>query len=284
MVRPGLPPQLRVCGHVTLPDASRSYLVVDSHWISGLDAILTLSLHTIDTTPPHTRFADSKLQQLHAPKYICAMSLRKRAHDLAKRTPRKLRNLFQPEHLQQSRSSPDPSPSPSTADPHVQDPCATTATSSACPPTSEQQPTPPLRVHTTPPAGDAGSRNCLQPMSTSEIRERTYTALTKRLASEELRRVKWEGSEGSTAKIIEDLKTTLRENNQHSKTTSNILQHINKYCAIVDITTQHPDITALVWARIQPLTQVSRALNNVSFWKQNLILPLSWRPITTKPS
>ena len=199
------------------------------------------------------------------------MSLRKRAHDLAKSTPEKLRNLFKPEHLQPSLSTPDPSPSLPTAVPR-QDPCATAATSSGSPPTSEQQPTPPLRVHTTPPAGDAGSRNCLQPMSTSEIRELTYTALTKRLASEELRRVKWEGSEGSTAKIIEDLKTTLCENNQHSKTTSNILQHINRYCAIVDIAIQHhPDITALVRAGARTLIQVSQALNIVSFWNKNLI-------------
>ena len=131
---------------------------------------------------------------------------------------------------------------------------------------------PPLRVHTTPPAGDAGSQDCLQPMSTSEIRERTYAALTKRLTSEELRRVKWERPEGSTAKIIEDLKTALRKNNQHSKTMSNILQHINKYCAIVDIAIQHhPDITALVWAGARTLIQVSRTLNIVSFWKENLI-------------
>ena len=164
------------------------------------------------------------------------MSLRKRAHDLAKKTPEKLRNLFKPEHLQPSLSSPGPSP-PSTAGLHEQDPCATVATSPGCPPTSEQQPTPPLGVYTgtTPLVRDDSSRDCLRPMSASEIRERTYAALTKRLTSEELQRVKWERPEGSTAKIIEDLKTTLCENNQHSKTTSNILQHINKYCTIVDI-------------------------------------------------
>ena len=200
------------------------------------------------------------------------MSLRKRAHNLAKGTSEKLRNLFKPEHLQPPRSSPGPSPFPSTAGPYEQDPCASAATSSRCLPTSEQQPTHSLRVHTTPPAGDAGSQDCLQPMSTSEIRERTYAALTKRLTSEELRRVKWEGREGSTAKIIEDLKTTLRENNQHSKTTSNILQHINKYCVIVDIAIQHhPDITALVWAGARTLIQVLQSLNIVSFWKENLI-------------
>ena len=108
-------------------------------------------------------------------------------------------------------------------------------------------------------------------MSTSEIRERTYAALTERLTYEELRRVKWEGSEGSTTKIIEDLKTTLRENNQHSKTTSNILQHINKYCAIVDIAIQHhPDVTALVWAGARTLIQVSQTLDIV-IWRENLI-------------
>ena len=191
------------------------------------------------------------------------MPLRERAYNLAKRI------LGKPE--QPSGSFPDHPPSPSTVGPQEQDPCATAATT-GCPPTSEQQPTPQTRVHTTPPAGDSGSQDCLQPMSTSEIRERTYAALTRRLTSEELRGVKWEGSEGSTAKIIEDLKTALHENNQHSKTMSNILQHINKYCAIVDIAIQHhQDITALVWAGARTLIQVSRTLNIVPFWKENLI-------------
>ena len=199
------------------------------------------------------------------------MSLRKGAQNLAKKFLKKQRNLFKSELS--SGSSPDPPPSPSIAGSKEQGPCASSdATSSGCPPTSEQKHALPLGVHTPPPAGDAGSQDCLRPMSTSEIRERTYAALTKRLTSEELRGVKWEGSVGSTAKIIEDLKATLRENNQHSKTASNILQHINKYCGIVDIAIQHhPDITALVWAGARTLIQVSRTLNNVSFWKENLI-------------
>ena len=192
------------------------------------------------------------------------MPLRKRTQNLAKRI------LGKPEQL--SRPSPDPSPSPSTAGPQEQGLGATAATSSGHPPTPKQQPAPPLRVHITPPAGDVSSQDCLQPMSTSKIRERTYAALARRLASEELRGIKWEGSEDSTAKIIEDLKTALRKNNQHSKTMNNILQHINKYCAIVDIAIQHhPDITALVWAGARTLILVSRTLNVVSFWKENLI-------------
>ena len=109
-------------------------------------------------------------------------------------------------------------------------------------------------------------------MSTSEIRARTNAALERRLAPKELQGVKWEGSVDSTAKIIEDLKTKLHDHNQHSKTVNNILQHINRYCAIVDIAIQHhPDITALVWAGARTLIQVSRTLNNISFRKQNLI-------------
>ena len=176
------------------------------------------------------------------------MPLRKKVRDLAKRI------LGKPE--QPSGSSPEPSPSPSIAGP----------------PLPEQQHALPLGVHAAPPAGDTGSQDCLRPMSTSEIRERTNAALTRRLTPEELRGVKWEGCVGSTAKIIEDLKTTLHGHNQHSKTASNILQHINRYCAIVDIAIQHhPDITALVWAGARTLIQVSRTLNNISFWKQNLI-------------
>ena len=207
------------------------------------------------------------------------MPLRKRIGNVAKRF------IGKPE--QPSGSSPDPSPDPSSfpsiTGPQEQDPRAAAATSSGCPPPSEQQPAHPLRVHATPPAGDTGSRDCLRPISTSEIRGRTHAALTRRLTPGELREVNWEGSVGSTAKIIEDLKTTLHDN-QHSKTTRNILEHINKYCATMDIAIQHPDITALVWARAQPLIQVSRALNNVPFWKENLIPLLSWRPTTMKPS
>ena len=172
-------------------------------------------------------------------------------------------------------SSPDPSPSSSIAGPHWQeqeDPGATAETSSGCPPTSGQQHALPLGVQTASSAGDTGSQDCLRPMSTSEIRERTNAALARRLTPEELQEVKWEGSVDSTAKVIEDLKTTLHDHNQHSKTVNNILQHINRYCAIVDIAIQHhPDITALVWAGARTLIQVSRTLNNISFRKQNLI-------------
>ena len=197
------------------------------------------------------------------------MSLRKKTQSLAKTILGKWKKLFRSK--QPSGSSPDPSLSASMAGPQEQDPCATTATSPGCPPTSEQ-PALPLRVHAAPPAGDASSQDRLRPMSKSEIRERTNDALTRRLTPEELRGVKWEGSVGSTAKIIEDLKTTLHDRNQHSKTASNILQHINKYCAIVDIAIQHhPDITSLVWAGARTLIQVGRTLYNVSFWKQNLI-------------
>ena len=191
------------------------------------------------------------------------MPVRKGIRNVAKRL------LRGPE--QQSRSSSDPSPSAPMAGHQEQDPCATAATSSGCPPTSEQH-TLPLRVHAAPPAGDTSSQDCLRPMSTSEIRERTNAALARRLTPEELQGVKWKGSVGSTAEIIEDLKTTLHDHNQHSKTASNILQHINRYCTIVDIGIQHhPDITALVWAGARTLIQVSRKLSNVSFRKQNLI-------------
>ena len=194
-----------------------------------------------------------------------------------------LKNPFKSRSRKPSGFLPNPSPPPATSDPLVQNPCAAVSSSSGCPSTSEQQPAPPIRV-TAPPAGDAGSQDCLRPMSTSEIRKRTYAALARRLTSEELRGVRWERSVGSTAGIIENLKTTLRDNNQQSKTTNNILQHINKYCAIVDIAIQHhPDITALVWARVRTLIQVSRTLNNVILEGRTHSLP-SWQPITMKPS
>ena len=156
------------------------------------------------------------------------MSLRKRAQSLAKRILGQWRKLF---------GSKQP---------------------------ASEQPAPPPSVHAAPPAEDASSQGRLRPLSTSEIRERTNDALKKRLTLEELRGVKWEGSVGSTAKIIEDLKTTLQDRNQHSKTANNILQNINKYCAIVDIAIQHhPDITSLVWAGARTLIQVSRTLNNM---------------------
>ena len=168
----------------------------------------------------------------------------------------------------------DPSSFPSIAGPQEQDPCATAETSSGCPPPSEQQPALLLRVHAAPPVGDTGSQDCLRLVLASEIRERTNAVLTRRLTPEELQGVKWEESVGSTAKIIEYLKTTLRDG-RHSKTTSNILQHIRRYCGIVDITTQHhlditthyPDITVPVWAGARPLIQVSPTLNSVTFRK-----------------
>ena len=200
------------------------------------------------------------------------MSLRR----FAKRNLGKCRKLFKSELPLES--SPDPSPSSSIAGPHWQeqeDAGATAETSSGCPPASGQQHALPLGVQTAPPAGDTGSQDCLRPMPTSEIRARTNAALARRLTPKELQEVKWEGSVDSTAKIIEDLKTTLHDHNQHSKTVNNILQHINRYCAIVDIGIQHhPDITALVWAGARTLIQVSRTLNNVLFRKQNLIKSL----------
>ena len=215
--------------------------------------------HYSSKTIPTLIFANSDYTNYTPTANIYAMPLRKGIRHVAKRF------LGKPE--QQSRSSSDPSLSASMAGPREPDPHATAATSSGCPPTSEQQPALPLRVHAAPPAGDTGSQDCLRPMSTSEIRERTYAALTRRLTSGELRGVKWERSVGSTAKIIEDLKTTLR-GGRHSKTTSNILEHINKYCGIGDITSKlHSDISALVWTGARPLIQVSPTLNSVTFRK-----------------
>lgn len=116
-------------------------------------------------------------------------------------------------------------------------------------------------------------------MSPSEIRKRTHDILLKRQStSDELQRVNWKEHEGITAdkaaKNIEDLKTTLGDKKEHSKTMKNILQCINKYCAIVDIAIQQqPDITALVWAGARTLIQVSRTPNNVSSFHKEISFP-----------
>ena len=226
-------------------------------------------------TIPTLIFTNSDSSNYTPPANIYAMRLRKGIRNVAKRF------LGKPE--QQPRSPSDPSPSASMAGSQEQDLYATAVTSSGCPPTSEE-PAFPLKVHAALPAGDNGSEDCFRPMSTSEIRVRTNAALARRLTPEELRGVKLEGSVDSTAKIIEDLKTTLHDHNQHSKTASNILQHINRYCAIVDIAIQHhPDVTALVWAGARTFIQVGRMLNNVISEIRSHSHP-SWRPITMKPS
>ena len=65
---------------------------------------------------------------------------------------------------------------------------------------------------------------------------------------------------GTAAKAegdISDLKTKLEGNLQRSKNMYNILQYINKYCAIANVTIQHqPEITALVWAGARTIIQV----------------------------
>ena len=196
--------------------------------------------------------------------------------------PRKkelLKNLFKGKKPSGSSSDPSntcsDSPSPKAASALEQDPYAPAATSSEYSPTPDQQPVLPLRDSTAPPGGaraaetydpdTSGPQDFLRPLPPSEIRKRTYDALTRRLTPEELRRVGWEEYEGTTAdkaaENIEDLKETLSDKKQHSKTMSNILQYINKYSAIVDVAIQHnPDITALVWAVARTLIQVSRTL------------------------
>ena len=210
---------------------------------------------------------------------------------------KKLKKFFKSKQPSGSSSDPSTIDSDSTASPREPDSCATAAASSECPPKSEQQSVPPLRGPTALPArhtptetyepDSSGPRGYLRPMSPSKIREHTHILLERRLTPEELQRVNWKKYEGITAdkaaKNIEDLKTTLGDKKEHSKTMNNILQCINKYCAIVDIAIQQqPDITALVWAGARTLIQVSRTPNSVISERRSHSLT-SWRPIAMKP-
>ena len=151
-----------------------------------------------------------------------------------------------------------PPPVPSTSSPAV---ASITPVVSVTTPTNATSPISgaSLPISTTPPSPGASIK--LQPLTPSEIRERTYDALKLRLQPDELDRLDWEKYKGTTASKAEgdinDLKTKLEGNLQHSKSMNKILQYINKYCAIVDVAIQHhPDITALVWAGARTAIQV----------------------------
>jgi hypothetical protein len=141
-----------------------------------------------------------------------------------------------------------PSRSGPPSSPHL--PNATVGELRVPPPSTAAQPPSPSAVH-----------QHIQPFSPSEIHEHTAGFLKQRLGPVEWGKLKWDEYTGTTAEqakaVVEEVRYSMDGRREHTEKMYKTLQHVNKYCAIVDVAIQHqPQITALVWAGARMVIQV----------------------------
>ena len=101
-----------------------------------------------------------------------------------------------------------------------------------------------------------------QTLSPLEIRQRTAELLKDRLKPEELEKIKWDETTPEQAKaVVREVQKSLEGKPENTGKMHKTLQYINKYAKIVDVAIQHqPRITALVWAGMRTIIQVSDQL------------------------
>ena len=97
-----------------------------------------------------------------------------------------------------------------------------------------------------------------QTLSPLEIRQRTAELLKKRLAPEEVEKIKWgETTEEQAKDVVEKVHKSLEGKPEHTGKMYKTLQYIDMYAKIIDVAIQHqPCITALVWAGVRTVIQV----------------------------
>ena len=98
-----------------------------------------------------------------------------------------------------------------------------------------------------------------QTLSPLEIRQRTADLLKERLTPEEIEKIKWDETTEEQAKdVVEEVQKSLEGKPEHTGKMYKTLQYINQYSKIIDVAIQHqPCITALVWAGVRTVIQVS---------------------------
>ena len=98
-----------------------------------------------------------------------------------------------------------------------------------------------------------------QTLSPLEIRQRTADLLKIRLSPEELEKIKWDETTEEQAKaVVEEVQWSLEGKPEHTGKMYKTLQYINQYSKIIDVAIQHqPCITALIWAGVRTVIQVS---------------------------
>ncbi|KAF8540469.1 hypothetical protein BDD12DRAFT_880424 [Trichophaea hybrida] len=120
----------------------------------------------------------------------------------------------------------------------------------------------PLSASAQPPSNLSTQQRDDQPLSRTEIHDRTASLLKQRLDPKEWERLKWDDYAGTTTEqtraVIDEVKHSMDGKREHSEKMYKILQYVNKYCTIVDIAIQHqPQITALVWAGVRTIIQLA---------------------------